>query len=163
MPADSPHRSAANVDPDDEAGRIVVGVDGSAESRRALQWAVAMARTFDCAVEAVMVWQPPLAFEFNMTTVIRDWDPQTETTKHLGEFVDEVFGAHRPPRLRLSALEGAPARRLVDRSRGARLLVIGTRGHSSLTALALGSVSLRTLEHAHCPVLVVRESDRVPD
>jgi nucleotide-binding universal stress UspA family protein len=50
----------------------------------------------------------------------------------------------------------APAHALVERSREAQLLVVGSRGHGNLVGLVLGSVSHAVLQHAHCPVAVVR-------
>ncbi len=141
---------------------VLVGVDGSPESRAALQWAEYFARDLDCDIEAMMVWQAPMAFEFNMTTVIRDWDPQHECEKRLTEIVDDVFGQHRPARLRVSVVEGYPARRLITRAEAAAMLVIGSRGHGALAAAALGSVSQRCAEHAGCPVVVVRADSRPP-
>ena len=142
--------------------RIVVGVDGSPESRTALRWAVHFAADLDCDIEAIMVWQAPLAFEFNMTTVIRDWDPQRDCEKALAQIVDDVFGPDRPARLRLSVLNGYPARRLIDRAANATMLVVGSRGHGAFAAVALGSVSQRCVEHARCPVVVVKADDEPP-
>ena len=82
----------------------------------ALRWAAHFASDLDCAIEAMMAWQAPMAFEFNMTTVIRDWDPQHDCEKGLTEIVDDVFGEHRPPTSASSVVSGYPARRLVDRA-----------------------------------------------
>jgi nucleotide-binding universal stress UspA family protein len=60
--------------------------------------------------------------------------------------------------------EGPTAAVLVRRADGAHLLVIGSRGHGTLPGLILGSVALRTVVHAECPVMVVRASGSiVPD
>ena len=141
---------------------ILVGVDGSPESRTALRWAAHFAKDLDCAIEAMMVWQAPMAFEFNMTTVIRDWDPQRDCEKGLTEIIDDVFGENRPPRLSLTVVSGAPARRLVDRADGATMLVVGSRGHGAFASVALGSVSQRCVEHAKCPVVVVKAGNTPP-
>jgi nucleotide-binding universal stress UspA family protein len=52
--------------------------------------------------------------------------------------------------------EATPADALIDASRGADLLVVGSRGRSALAGLALGSVSTAVLHRAYCPVAVVR-------
>ena len=142
---------------------VLVGVDGSPESRNALRWAEHFARDLDCDIEAMMVWQAPMAFEFNMTTVIRSWDPQRECEKALTTIVDDVFGEHRPARLRLTVVGGYPARRLVERANAATMLVMGSRGHGAFASAALGSVSQRCVEHALCPVVVVKASNPPPD
>ena len=141
---------------------VVVGVDGSPESRTALRWGQYFARDLDCDLEAIMVWQAPMAFEFNMTTVIRDWDPHHECEKSLTEIVDDVFGQHRPARLRLTVLGGYPARCLVERANAATILVVGSRGHGAFASVALGSVSQRCVEHATCPVVVVKAANEPP-
>jgi len=142
------------------ASRVIVGVDGSEQSKRALRWATYLAPGLGAdGVDAVMVWQPPVALEFNMTNAIGDWSPQVENEKALEEVIDEVFGSDRPVSLRAVVVEGNPARRLLDLSRGARMLVVGSRGRGGFASMTLGSISVRCVEHAHCPVLVVREDE----
>lgn len=52
---------------------------------------------------------------------------------------------------------GNPAAALIDASRDANLVAVGSRGHGGFTGMLLGSVSHQTIHHAHCPVLVIRE------
>ena len=61
----------------------------------------------------------------------------------------------RPARLQATVADGSPAKTLLQISEGARMLVVGSRGHGGFTGLLLGSVSAACTEHAHCPVLVV--------
>lgn len=137
----------------------MVGVDGSDQSRLALRWANYLAPRFGCdRIDVVWVWQPPVALEFNWTNAIGDWDPQAETEKALDAVVSDVFGPDRPTSLHLVVTEGNPARRLLDLSKDAELLVVGSRGRGGFTALTLGSVSIRCAEHARCAVLVVRNT-----
>lgn len=61
-------------------------------------------------------------------------------------------------RVRQRVLRAHPVEALVDQSRGAELVVVGSRGHGGFTGMLLGSVSQGVLHHAHCPVMVVRSS-----
>ena len=72
--------------------------------------------------------------------------------------VDQVFGAHRPQDLRLVVREGYPAHVLIEASKDAALLVVGSRGHGGFVGLLLGSVSANCAERANCPVVVVHPS-----
>jgi len=57
-------------------------------------------------------------------------------------------------------IQGRPAHEIADASRGAELVVVGSRGRGGFVSLLLGSVSHGVLHRAHCPVMVVRESAR---
>ena len=56
------------------------------------------------------------------------------------------------------ARRGDPARRLLERAAAADLLVVGSRGLGAVRRLLLGTVSEKVLQHAPCPVLIVKES-----
>ena len=58
-------------------------------------------------------------------------------------------------------VQGSPASALVEASRDAELVAVGSRGHGGFTGMMLGSVSTQTVHHAHCPVLVFREGTAV--
>jgi nucleotide-binding universal stress UspA family protein len=133
--------------------RIVVGVDGSEQSKRALRWAMRISATTSASIDAVTAWHFPVGFGWGYTS--DEWDPETDATKCLQDTVDEVFGAERPTGLRLLTRQGLPAQVLLDESRGATMLVVGSRGHGGFAGMLLGSVSASCAEHAKCPVLVV--------
>jgi len=73
------------------------------------------------------------------------------------EVVDEVVGNAVTVNVAPIAVEDEPARALLDASRDADLLVVGSHGHG-LSGLLLGSVSLECAQHAACPVLIHRGS-----
>ena len=135
-----------------ESARIVVGVDGSEQSQLALRWAAQLAPCLGCHIEAVTAWTYPSAYAF---TIPDGWDPGHDAQVSLEDAVDAAFGGDKPNGLRLLVRQGLPAKVLLDAGVGARMLIVGSRGHGGFTGLLLGSVSSVVAEHAHCPVLVV--------
>lgn len=134
-------------------GRIVVGVDGSEPSKRALRWAATLARATGSELDAVISWDVPIALA--MAYLPADANLGKDTATYLDKTVDEVFDSKRPPGLRTIVHQGRPAQVLLDAANDAQLLVVGSRGHGGFAGLLLGSVSAVVAEHARCPVLVV--------
>lgn len=141
-------------DTDAPASRIVVGVDGSEQSKLALRWAKLFAGSIGATIDTVMAWRIPIA-AVGLTAYPIEWRPDEDAEKVLNETVDEVFGHNRPADIRLLVREGDPAKVLLEASQGAQMLVVGSRGHGGFVGLLLGSVSGRCAEYAKCPVLVV--------
>jgi nucleotide-binding universal stress UspA family protein len=139
------------TDPADER-RVVVGVDGSAPSRLALQWAQFMAHVLDATIDAVTVWE---ISAFTATEWAEDWDPEKEATTSLRTTIAEVLGSPPAVPVREIVRHGNAAGELVLASQGAQLLVVGSRGHGGFAGLLIGSVSSAAAEHAHCPVLII--------
>ena len=142
--------------------RIVVGVDGSEQSKQALRWAARLAGGVGARLEAVIGWQYPLTTGFGTAAMPLNYDLEQNMDKVLTDTVDATFGADRPGTLKLTVAEGHPAAVLVDRSADALMLVVGSRGHGGFMGLLLGSISASVAEHASCPVLVVH-GDQLPD
>ncbi|GGS32159.1 hypothetical protein GCM10010269_83090 [Streptomyces humidus] len=140
------------------APRIVVGVDGSSSAKRALAWAHFMARTTGSVLEVVTVWQNPPSW----TGVADDWDPVAEARAMLTACCAEVLGDDQPSDIRLTVLEGPATAALLSAGAGARMLVLGSRGHGGFAGLLLGSVSAACAEHAACPTLIVHGDDLPP-
>jgi len=138
----------------DATARIVVGVDGSAESAQALRWASRMTGITGGHLDVMIAWQYPAGFLYGMG-LPDGWRPDENARTALQEVLTQVFGSSRPDGLVATVAEGHPAQVLLDASRGARLLVVGSRGHGGVSGLLLGSVSRVCAERAHCPVLVV--------
>ncbi|MFJ1791116.1 universal stress protein [Kitasatospora griseola] len=133
--------------------RIVVGVDGSASSRAALRWAARQAAVIGATVEAVTTWEYPAAFGWSVPVV--DADIAASAAKTLAETVAQE-AAEYGVAIRERVESGNAAQILLEAAEGAELLVLGNRGHHGFAKALLGSVSQHCVQHASCPVVVVR-------
>ena len=136
--------------------RIVVGVDGSDSAQAALRWAVRQARLAGGRVEAVIAWHYPAAYGWEPAGI--DVDFEGDAQRVLAEALSAVTTPEPDVPVRPLVTEGYPADVLLHAAKGADLLVLGHRGHGAVASALLGSVSLHCVLHAHCPVLVLRES-----
>jgi nucleotide-binding universal stress UspA family protein len=136
------------------AGTIVVGVDGSEESKKALRWAVEEARLRNARVVAIRAWVYPALAAGGLIPVDGELVESLAAAEQeaLAKAVAEVEGAEGVEQV---VVEDAPAHALVEAARGADLLVVGSRGHGGFTGLLLGSVSQQCAHHAACPVVIV--------
>ena len=136
---------------------IVVGVDGSEESKQALRWALGEARLRGARVVALRAWIYPALAGGGLIPVTTDLLEQLtqNETKELAATVEEVAAGETDVQVDQVVVEDAPARALVAASQDADLLVVGTRGHGGFTGLVLGSVSQQCAHHASCPVVIV--------
>jgi nucleotide-binding universal stress UspA family protein len=134
--------------------RVVVGIDGSPSSREALEWAAREARLRGDSLEAVIAWHiPPQMAYPGAPTGLYNFEESAKEV--LERELDAVLGADATSVIR-RVEPGPPARVLIDASRDAELLVVGSRGHGEFAGMLLGSVSQHCTSHAHCPVVVVR-------
>jgi nucleotide-binding universal stress UspA family protein len=138
-----------------ESARIVVGVDGSDSSKAALRWAARQAGFTGAALEVVAAWEFPTTYGW-VPAPPEDYNFAGFAEKALNEAIDDVLGADVPASLNRRVVEGHPAQVLVDASRGAELLVVGSRGYGGFADALLGSVSTYCVHHAHGPVTVIR-------
>lgn len=140
--------------------RIVVGIDGSSESRDALAWAVREARAHGGRVEAVQAWHVPPLATYPFGAIALDTGTFEDAAREmLDRVVDgtDTRGLAAPVE-RIVAC-GTPSAVLIEAAKGADLLVVGCRGLGGFRGLMLGSVSAQCVHHAPCPVLVVRPGD----
>lgn len=141
--------------------RIVVGVDGSPGSLRALSWAAGEARVRNATLEVVAAWAYP-------TPVLLIPEvpnpPQVDILRReahglidqeLEKVAEEVSGLDIERRV----LEGNAPQVLLARGEEADVLVVGSRGLGGFRGLVLGSVSQQCVQHATCPVVVVPSSE----
>jgi nucleotide-binding universal stress UspA family protein len=146
------------------AGRpgIVVGVDGSPSSRAAFHWAVRQARLTGATVLAVTAWHIPVAYGVPMP-VAPLTDARDIARRVLQTATDQIEQEPgEPVHIVGTVLEGNAARVLLDASRDADLLVVGNRGHGGFVEALLGSTGQHLVEHATCPVVVVRDDEKEP-
>ncbi|GIJ08090.1 universal stress protein [Micromonospora andamanensis] len=139
-------------------GAVVVGVDGSELSRRAVEFAVHEAALRGAPVVALHAYRHPVS------TGPGDMQPLVYDESELRDDEDRAVAesiagmTERYPEVPITrrSVRGRAARVLTDASRQAQLLVVGGRGRGEVTGLLLGSVSQSLLHHSHCPVAVVR-------
>ena len=136
-------------------GRIVVGVDGSENASRAVDWAAAEAKARGCRVHLVHSWTyPALSMPLSALEDLPPIDVEaaakevlTERTRQLVAEGVEVDG---------EVSNELASQSLIQASSDADLLVVGARGTGGFKGLLLGSVSDQCAHHAHCPVVIVR-------
>jgi nucleotide-binding universal stress UspA family protein len=141
------------------SGRIVVGIDGSAGSLAATEWAAHQAELTRCALTAVTTWVWPASFGVAFSYVPSDYNPSADAQKVLDAALAPIRAAHPDLPIETVITEGHPAPILVETSKGAQLLVVGSRGQGEFAGMLLGSVSEHCVTNAHCPVLVFRDND----
>lgn len=137
---------------------IVVGVDGSPGSRKALSWAAAEAALRGSDLVVLNVWEPPLVPPAGNVSVPERYEPVDgqRASDDLLAVIEEELGADPPVVVQPRVKQGRPAKDLIEESADADLLVVGTRGHGGFAGLVLGSVSQHVAAYAKCPVTVVR-------
>lgn len=142
-------------EPPKAEGRIVVGVDGSPTSQRAFRWALTEARARDAMLDVVHAWQgPDAAYLPHQAGAIDTSDYESAAMRTL----DMIVAAADPKdeaRIRTAPVRGRAAPAILDAAHGADLVVVGTRGHSPLKRLVIGSVANQLAHHAPCPLVVV--------
>jgi nucleotide-binding universal stress UspA family protein len=143
-----------------ESERIVVGVDGSPSSRAALAWAVRQAQITGATVNAVIAWHYPAMLggaPFAPIGPLYAKDYGEYAAQALNGAVLETMPQDGPVEISSMVREGNPAQVLLEASSDADLLVVGSRGHGGFAEALLGSVSQACVQHARCPVVIVRE------
>jgi nucleotide-binding universal stress UspA family protein len=141
---------------------IVVGVDGSPNSHRALEWAAqeAAVRQVPLTVLTVHV-VPATIWGHNPERYPQDADLEQKAQAKVQELADQTIAAltgAKPESVTVRSISGTPAEELINASSGADLVVVGSRGHGGFAELLMGSVSSQVTHHAHCPVVIVPEA-----
>jgi nucleotide-binding universal stress UspA family protein len=143
---------------------IVVGVDGSEGSVRALRWAVEEARLRDAQLRVIHAWYVPLILSapsdetFGIPPPAGSLDEvRTALAREAGKVLAASLQGTGSDEVQVvgEVIEGKPARVLTEAAAEADLLVVGSRGLGGFTGLLLGSVSQQCAHHARCPLVVV--------
>lgn len=145
------------------AGVVVAGVDGWDHGREALRFALSEAALRGARVTAVRAWSiPPLTTTgvgiMPAYQVVRDGLAEG-TAAELAQSVEEA-SSEASVEVEVEVVQGDAAGALVERSEGAVMVVVGSRGRGSVAGPLLGSVSQGVLHHAQCPVAVVHKAER---
>jgi nucleotide-binding universal stress UspA family protein len=139
--------------------RIVVGVDGSETAELAVRWAAAEADRRGASLELVAAWEVPTSnYGFGLAPITEDVVKglMKAAEENIGNALDVVRAEAESIEVITTVMEGQAARVLLDVSRDADLLVVGSRGLGGFRELLLGSVSQQCAHHATCPVVIVR-------
>jgi len=140
---------------------IIVGVDGSDHSRRALAWAMHEAVKHRLPLTVVSIHPPPARPATSIYWGVHSY-PEDNFDEQLAraavqEFVDKAAGEiGEAPEITVSIGTGDAAEELVKASQDADMLVVGSRGGGGFARLLMGSVSSQVVHHALCPVVVIR-------
>jgi nucleotide-binding universal stress UspA family protein len=141
---------------------ILVGVDGSDPSVAALRFAAELGEKLGLGVHALVVWNYPTLLYGNYYYPESEITPEEDARRVLGATMQAAFGEHAPEWVTGAVQKGRAAEVLIERSKDATMLALGTRGHGGFAGLLLGSVSTECSARAHCPVLVVHD-ERTPE
>jgi nucleotide-binding universal stress UspA family protein len=138
---------------------IIVGVDGSETSRRALDWAVREAGLRGAALTVLAVHQVAANHWTGSPELYPADQPVTETMRRAAEEAVQKAvsqaGEPAPASVTVRAVSGLPAQELVGASSDADLVVVGSNSGGGLSQMVLGSVTNKVVNHAACPVVVI--------
>jgi len=141
---------------------IVVGVDGSDHSRRALIWAMRQAALQQVSLTVLAVRPDPVrpvtGVYWGVHVYAEDTHNPEVVRKAIQEIVERVANeiGETAPQVAVKVVTGDPAEELIKVSRGADMVVVGSRGSGGFASLLMGSVSSKVMHHAACPVVVIR-------
>jgi len=139
---------------------IIVGIDGSVHSRRALEWAIREAAIRRAPLTVLTVQQECTGF----------WDPTAYpclqdpglvghadkgARAETDDALDSLGGRSRLPSVTVRAVAGLPAEEILNAAQDADMVVVGARGAGGFKKLLMGSVSVQVTHHACCPVVVI--------
>jgi nucleotide-binding universal stress UspA family protein len=136
---------------------IIVGIDGSHHSERALEWALKEAALRQTPLTVLAVHPTAAGFTGRAVAYPHESELVESTRAAAQETTDKVLAglATRPASVTVKGVFGIPAQALVDAAADAELLVVGSRGAGGFERLAMGSVGDQVARHATCPVVII--------
>jgi nucleotide-binding universal stress UspA family protein len=141
---------------------IIVGVDGSYHSERALEWAVNEAAIRHAPLTVVTVHEAVLGSWGGTTSYPQDHARAEQARQAVHEATEKALarlGESRPASVAIQPVAGTPGEGLLTVAEGADMIVLGSRSASGPVRL-LGSVTTHVLHHAHCPVVIIPPDSR---
>ncbi|MBV9795636.1 MAG: universal stress protein [Actinobacteria bacterium] len=138
---------------------VYVGIDGSGHSQTALNWAMREAGYRHEPLTVIAVQEVPISAWGGNMILPDDAIREEQTRKAAQESADKAMaelGTPAPTSVTVTAVTGQATTALIEASKDADLLVVGSRGVGGFTRLVVGSTSAQVVHHAHCPVVVVR-------
>jgi nucleotide-binding universal stress UspA family protein len=140
---------------------VIVGIDGSSHSQAALEWAMREAAIRHELLTVITVQQAAASGWGGTVVFPADHELRDKAQQAAQEATDKAaqrLGEAAPPSVTVQAVIGIPAAELIEASKTAGLLVVGSRGAGGFARLMMGSVSSQVSHHAHCPVVIVPDA-----
>jgi len=137
---------------------ILVGIDGSAHSQRALEWAAKEAALRHTSLTVLTVHQAVRGFWGGTLHYAGDEDLTEKGRQAAQAETDKVMaslGDARPASVTVKAVQGIPAEEILNEGADADMIVLGSRGGGGFARMLLGSVSSNVAEHAKVPVMIL--------
>jgi nucleotide-binding universal stress UspA family protein len=142
---------------------ILVGVDGSGHSQRALEWAMKEAAVRHVPLSVLTVHPAIVGYYGGVVTSPQDLEltekAQTAVKEEADKVLAELDGPH-PESVTVRAVHGFPVEELINASKEADLVVLGSRGVGGFTRMLLGSTAGQVVQHSYCPVVILPPEDR---
>jgi nucleotide-binding universal stress UspA family protein len=143
---------------------IIVGIDGSTHSERALEWAVHEAALRQVPLRVITIFRRaishwgagPVTYPQEHAAAMQARDAAQDATDKALAHAGDV----RPKSVTVEAFGGIPAEELVNASKDADMIVVGSRGAGGFARLLVGSVGSQVVHHAHCPIVVIPAEER---
>jgi nucleotide-binding universal stress UspA family protein len=138
---------------------IIVGIDGSGHSRRALDWAIGEAAVRHAPLTVLTVQQVVNSFWAGPAIYPGDAELAEHARKIAQDETDDAVGKlpedARPPQVTVLGVPGLPAEAILAAARDADMIVVGSRGAGGFKKLLMGSVASQVTRHARIPVVVI--------